>query len=133
MFIFEVVSYKSFTFEAIFGQWPAGFMLLKLFGKCLPNREQKGFMLGKLFLKMWPRSSLHVASVHIENENHTCICAYLRKTCYVCYLPYGLISAQARLTWKLGMMRKPNQEAIQVTQETVGGPQTWPPSCRKLR
>ena len=42
----------------------------------------------KMFRKMCPRSTWHVMRIHVENMDSTYICAYLRKSCYVCYLPY---------------------------------------------
>ena len=41
-----------------------------------------------MFRKMCPRSTWHVMRIHVENVVSTHICAYLRKSCYVCYLPY---------------------------------------------
>ena len=41
-----------------------------------------------MFWNMCPRSTWHVMRIHVENVVSTHICAYLRKSCYVCYLPY---------------------------------------------
>ena len=37
---------------------------------------------------MYPRSSWHVMRIYAGNVDSTHVCAYLRKSCYVCYLPY---------------------------------------------
>ena len=37
---------------------------------------------------MYPRSSWHVMRIYAGNVDSTHICAYLRKSGYVCYLPY---------------------------------------------
>ena len=41
-----------------------------------------------MFRKMCPRSTWHVMRIHVENVDSTHICAYLRKSGYVCYLLY---------------------------------------------
>ena len=41
-----------------------------------------------MFRNMCPRSTWHVMRIHVGNVDSTHICAYLRKSCYVCYLPY---------------------------------------------
>ena len=41
-----------------------------------------------MFRKMCPRSTRHVMRIYVGNEDSTHICAYLRKSGYVCYLPY---------------------------------------------
>ena len=41
-----------------------------------------------MFRKMCPRRTWHVMRIHVENIDSTHICKYLRKSCYVCYLPY---------------------------------------------
>ena len=50
-------------------------------------QKQRKCMVSTMIWKMYPRSSWHVMVIYVGNLDSTHICAYLRESRYVCYLP----------------------------------------------